>query len=354
MTSPARYQPIATPPAQRTNISQATAIEQSRAVAEVQAAVLVAQQNRRDKSIAVAEMRDATAQTYVAERAFFRFPRGGQTVSGPSVHLARELARCWGNIQFGVTELRRDDDKGESEMQAYAWDLETNARNSTTFIVPHKRDTKKGVVPLADMRDIYENNANNGARRLREAIFAVLPGWFVDEAQDRCTETLNGGGGVPLAQRIANSIGAFEKIGVTRQQLESKIGRPSGEWTEHDVTELGVAFKSIRAGEVTKEDEFPPARVTAAEISSSTERKTSTRRKKDPEVPAEPPVELATEEQIVDLAKAIADDGITDPSEAVKWVAETVKQPGIEKLEDLTRDQAQWLLNGFAQDGGAA
>lgn len=269
MTSPARYQPAFQPAMQRTNVSQATAIEQSRAVAEVQAAVLVAQQNRRSKPIAVEEMRDATAQASVADKAFFKFPRAGQTVSGPSIHLARELARCWGNIQFGVTELRRDDDKGESEMQAYAWDLETNARNATTFIVPHKRDTRQGAQKLTDMRDIYENNANAGARRLREAIFSVLPGWFIEEAQDRCNETLAKGGGVPLPQRIANSVAAFEGIGVTRAQLETKIGRVSAEWTEHDVSGLGVTYSSLKRGEVTRDEEFPATRVTAGEITGA-------------------------------------------------------------------------------------
>jgi hypothetical protein len=57
---------------------------------------------------------------------------------------------------------------------------------------------------LVDMRDIYENNANNGARRLREAIFAILPAWFKEEAKELCSKTLEGGGDKPLAQRIAD------------------------------------------------------------------------------------------------------------------------------------------------------
>lgn len=267
MNSPARYTPIAAPAAQRANVSQATAIEQSRAVAEVQASVLVAQQNPRNKAFAVAEMREACAQTSVAERAFFEFRRSGQSVTGASIHLARELARCWGNIQFGVTELRRGE--RESEMQAFAWDLETNARTATTFIVPHVRDTQAGSKDLVNMRDIYENNANNGARRLREAIFTVLPGWFVDEAQELCRKTLEKGGDVPLPQRVANGIAAYEAIGVTRAQLESKIGRPSADWTVSDVVNLGVTLKSIRAGDLSRDDEFPAVRVTAAEIAAA-------------------------------------------------------------------------------------
>jgi hypothetical protein len=247
-------------------IGQGTAVEQSRAVAEVQAAIVVAQQVPRDINSAIFEMRQSCQQMFLAERAFFRYSRGSGNITGASVHLARELARCWGNIQYGLVEMRRDDEFGQSEMQAFAWDVEKNSRNSSTFIVPHKRDQKGGPKQLTDMRDIYENNANNGARRVREAIFAILPPWFVEEAKQICTKTLADGGGKPLPQRIADAIRAFEGIGITQDRIETKLGRPSGKWTEHDVAQLLVAFQSIQRGEVTADEEFPLPRVTVDEI----------------------------------------------------------------------------------------
>ncbi len=247
-------------------IGQATAIEQSRAVAEVHAAIVVAQQCPRNIQAAIADMRSACARKGLAERAFYAFPRGGQTVSGESVYLARELARCWGNIQYGVAELRRDDEIGQSEMQAFAWDVQSNSRTSHIFIVPHKRDKRGGAERLTDMRDIYENNANNGARRVREAIFGVLPAWFVDEATELCRRTLEDGGGIPLPQRIANMLTHFETLGVTVDQIEQKLGRPSGKWTDFDVAQLGVTFKSVQRGELTRDEAFPPAKVTLEEL----------------------------------------------------------------------------------------
>ena len=163
------------PAAMPERVGQGTAVEQSRAVAEVQAAIYVAQQCPRNISAAIEEMRQSCRQPFLAERAFYRFPRAGGAVTGASVHLARALASCWGNVDYGLVEMRRDDVYGESEMKAYAWDVEKNTRTSSTFIVPHKRDQKGGPKDLKDMRDIYENNANNGARRVREAIFAILP-----------------------------------------------------------------------------------------------------------------------------------------------------------------------------------
>lgn len=257
-------QPVALP----SHVGQATAVEQSRAVAEVLAAVQVAQQCPRNIQSALADMRASCKQTGLAERAFYRYPRAGQTVSGASVHLARELARCWGNIQYGIAELRRDDAGGYSEMQAFAWDVQTNTRSAQVFVVPHKRDTRDGAKALVDMREVYENNANNGARRLREAIFSVLPPWFVEEAKDLCNATLAGGGGKPLPQRIADAIAAFGGQGITEEQLADKLGRKSSDWTEHDVAQLLVIFKSLQRGEVTRDEEFPTPRVSVAEIAA--------------------------------------------------------------------------------------
>jgi hypothetical protein len=251
-------------------VGQATAVEQSRAIAEVHAAIVVAQQCPRDVQQAIRDMRDSCRQKALAERAFFRYSRGDGPVTGPSIHLARELGRCWGNIQWGINEMRRDDEYGQSEMQAWAWDVQTNSRSSNAFIVPHRRDTRNGPKALTDQRDIYENNANNAARRLREAIFAVLPTWFVEEAKDICNQTLNDGGGKPLAKRVEEALNGFSLMSITEAQLEEKLGVPVAKWVERDVAQLGVIYKSLQRGETRKDEEFPassaPARVTVTEI----------------------------------------------------------------------------------------
>lgn len=247
-------------------VGQATAVEQSRAMAEVQAAVVVAQQHPRNTNAAILEMRDSCRNMRLAERAFFRFSRAGSQVTGPTVHLARELARVWGNVQYGISELSRDDEHGQSEMQSWAWDLQTNTRSSQIFIVPHVRDTQKGPKKLTDMRDVYENNTNQGARRLRQAIWSVLPPWFVDEAVEICNRTLKDGGGKPLATRVADAVKAFEGKGVSVDRIERKLNRPTGRWNEHDVAQLVVTFKSLERGEITIEEEFPQERVSSADL----------------------------------------------------------------------------------------
>lgn len=249
-----------------THIGQATAIESSRAEAEVRAAVFIAQQSPRNIPAAQEEMRFACRQLAIAEKAFFSYPKGGSTITGPSIHLARELALIWGNLQHGTMELSRDTALGQSEILAYAWDLQRNSRSSQIFIVPHIRDTKGGGSKLTDLRDVYENNANLGARRLREAIFAMLPAWYVSEAVEICQTALKAGNGKPLEDRINEAIANFERGGVTLKQLETKVGCARRKWDEDDVATLGVIFRSLRNKEVVRDEVFPPEHVTASEI----------------------------------------------------------------------------------------
>jgi hypothetical protein len=325
-------------------IGQATAIEQSRAIAQVQAMVIVAQQCPRSVPAAIRSMEEACRQPELAGKAFFRFPRAGQTVSGPSVHLARELARCWGNIEHGVTEMRRDDGAAQSEMQAFAWDLETNTRSAAVFIVPHKRDTREGVRDLTDMRDIYENNANNGARRLREAIFSVLPVWFREQAMTLCDKTLEDGGGRPLAQRIADAVTAFERYGVTPGRIAAKFGHADmGELTAHDVGQLGVIYESLKQGTVTVDEEFPAEqpRVTAADIIGHA-----------PEAAQAPVPPRATTGQVGVIRRHFKRLGFTDDEDEQRLAATAAiagRDAAIESTKELTQAEAKAVADQLAE-----
>ena len=245
-------------------VTQTTAVEQARAIAEVQAAVVVAQQCPRDLNRAESEMLSSCSRLSLAERAIYRVTNRGE---GPSVHLARELARIWGNVTYGVHELRRDDEAGVSEIQAFAWDVQANVRSTRTFQVPHQRMAGGKRKALVDLTDVYLNNQNIGSRAVRECIFTVLPTWFVEAADARCRQTLRDGDGKPLAERIADAVAAFDTThGIRLAQLEDKLGRKRGQWDAGNVASLGVLFQSLQRGDVTIEEEFPTVRVTAADL----------------------------------------------------------------------------------------
>ena len=234
--------------AQMDKINQGTvAIEASRAIAEAQGKLVIAKRFPRDEVEAYAKAMEACQRPTMAAKAFYSFPRGGQTVEGPTIRFAEELARCWGNIDYGIKELSQDD--GKSEMQAYAWDLETNAQSVQNFTNPHQREQGKKMVKLTSQRDIYENNANMATRRLRSRILAILPSWFVEDAIEECKKTLAGRNDTPLIDRVKKMVVAFAKIGVTQEQIEKRLKKKIDTMNADDFVEYTGIYNAIKQGE---------------------------------------------------------------------------------------------------------
>ena len=247
--------------AQMDKINQGTvAIEASRAIAEAQGKLVIAKRFPRNEVEAYAKAMEACQRPTMAAKAFYSFPRGGQTVEGPTIRFAEELARCWGNIDYGIKELSQDD--GKSEMQAYAWDLETNAQSVQNFTNPHKRektDRKTRTVVMENLtshRDIYENNANMATRRLRSRILAILPSWFVEDAIEECKKTLAGRNDTPLIDRVKKMVVAFAKIGVTQEQIEKRLKKKIDTMNADDFVEYTGIYNAIKQGESKIADWF--------------------------------------------------------------------------------------------------
>ena len=247
--------------AQMDKIKQGTiAIEASRAIAEAQGKLVIAKRFPRDEVQSYAKAMEACQRPTMAAKAFYSFPRGGQTVEGPTIRFAEELARCWGNIDYGIKELSQDD--GKSEMQAYAWDLETNAQSVQNFTNPHKREktdkrTKTVVMEtLTGQRDIYENNANMATRRLRSRILAILPAWFVEDAIAECKKTLAGQNDTPLIDRVKKMVVQFAKLGVTQEMIEKRLKRKVDTMTSDDFVEYVGIYNAVKGGESKIADWF--------------------------------------------------------------------------------------------------
>ena len=252
------------------NINQGTvAIEANRAIAEAQGKLVIAKRFPRDEVAAYSKLIQACQRPALAEKAFYSFPRAGQTISGPTIRFAEEIARCWGNIDYGIKELSQDG--GKSEMQAYAWDLETNAQSVQNFTNPHQREktdrrTKTTVMEdLTSQRDIYENNANMATRRLRARILAIVPSWFVDGAIEECKKTLAGKNDVPLVDRVMKMVVQFSKLGVTQEQIELRLKKKVDAMNADDFAEFIGIYNAIKGGE-SKISEWFEATKTASKL----------------------------------------------------------------------------------------
>lgn len=237
-------------------------VEQSRAIAETQAAMMVAKKFPRDPVAAMDRILNACTRPTLAQSALYSYNRGGSDVTGPSIRLAETLAQQWGNFQFGIRELEQR--AGESVVEAFAWDIETNTRQTKIFTVKHERHTKKGAYALTDPRDIYEMTANQGARRLRACILGVIPGDVVEAAQQACEKTLAVRVEI-TPERLAAMLETFAAFGVTKAQIEKRLQCHLEAMKPAQFVNLGKIANSIRDGMSSAGDWFEAEEAPAAD-----------------------------------------------------------------------------------------
>jgi len=230
-------------------------IEQSRAIQEVQAAMVIAKKFPRDEAVAMDRILKTCTRTALADKAMYAFPRGKELVTGPSIRLAEAIAQNWGNIQFGIRELEQVE--GNSTVEAFAWDLETNTRQAKVFQVAHIRSTRNGNKKLTDPRDIYEMTANQGARRLRSCILGVIPGDVIDVAVRQCEITLASNSGT-TEEAMKKVIEHFAKVCVTPEMIEKRLGHNIAATTQTEIVNLRKIYRSLRDNMAKVEDFFGP------------------------------------------------------------------------------------------------
>lgn len=228
--------------------------ESAKAVAEVQAAMIIAKRFPRNPIQATDNILQACTRQALAESAMYAYSRGGTDITGPSIRMAEALAQLWGNISYGIRELSQSN--GESTVEAFAHDLETNTKQIKVFQVPHIRYSKsKGNTKLSDPRDIYELTANNGARRLRACILGIIPGDLVEAAVKQCELTLRTKADV-TPERIQSLLEKFADHGVTKEMIEKRIQRRMDAMTPALMVQMGKIYNSLRDGMSSAKDWF--------------------------------------------------------------------------------------------------
>lgn len=221
----------------------AVAIEQERAIAEAQGQLILAKKFPRDENRAHDQLMKACSVKAFAETAFYSVPNRG---SGPSIRFAEEVARVYGNFQYGHRELSRAD--GKSEVEVYAWDMENNNYSKRQITVPHVVDTKNGPKILRDQNDINNLIANVASKQMRGRILALMPKWMVADAIERCKQTLAGTTDEPIEARVRKMTQAFSKFGVTVKMLEDYLGHSLGETTLDELVDMTGIFNALKEG----------------------------------------------------------------------------------------------------------
>jgi hypothetical protein len=227
---------------------------------EIQSAITIAKRFPRNEDQAFAKLMRAASRSSFAEDAAYQFPRGNVQVEGPSVNLAREAARVWGNIRYGLDVIRDDDDS--RQIRGWGWDMETNVRVSMEddFAKLIQRKQKGGgtVWVKPDERDLRELTNRRGAILVRNALLQLLPKDLIEDAMDKCKATLREKAAQDPDAARKRIILAFGELNITPEMLEQKLGHPLGQASPAEIAELRSIYKSIADGNSTWAEYLEP------------------------------------------------------------------------------------------------
>lgn len=181
----------------------------------------------------------------------------GRAISGPSVVLAKIMAREFGNMRVENRVVGYD--KTHVTCEATCFDLQKNYAIRTT--IKKSLLTSSGSRVSEDMCVITGNAGN--AIALRNAIFAVLPKQAIDKVYTAVREKMKGKLSAPneLIAARTKTIDYFKTtyqyMNLTDQEICMAVGRQTIEHlTAEDVIALRGLETSLRDGDMTVESAF--------------------------------------------------------------------------------------------------
>lgn len=300
-------------------------IESQRAVAEARGQIQLAKMFPRSIVQATEELLEACKNKEFAEQAFYSVPNRG---SGPSIRFAEEIARCYGNFEYGHRELSRDG--GKSEVEVYAWDKEKNNYSKRQITVDHVRYTRSnGNTKLTDPNDIDNRIANVAAKQMRGRILALVSKSLVAIGIEACKATLAGGSDTKsVSAQIQKATKLFSTYGVKVAHLETYLGHSLDHATIDTVTDLLGVYNALREGAKVADYFSPPEKEVAAipeetgksklgkKAAEASPKKAPSKSKTKPEPEPEPEVESEPEPQ-PEPAKTVDKSAKTAQSNAI-------------------------------------
>jgi hypothetical protein len=251
---------------------------------EIQSAVVLAKRFPRDEDGAFQRLMKACGRTSFAEDAEYSFPRGNKLndetgqweknfVNGPSINLAREGSRVWGNMRHGFVVTT--DTENERTIMGFAWDLETNTRvqaeDSFKKLVYRRKDG--WVKP--DERDLRELTNRRAAILKRNCILEILPKDLIEDALDECRKTLRSNAEKDPDGERKKILMAFSQLNISAEMLTAYLGHAVGQSSPAEIADLRAVYKSISDGNTTWADYVNGnTEASAADLKDKTKAKT--------------------------------------------------------------------------------
>lgn len=201
---------------------------------------------------------------------YYRFPvrdnKSGTTkyIEGPSIKLAMELSRLYGNCNVFCLPIDLD---GFWMIHAKFHDVESGYMLVRPF---QQRKDASRLGGTDDGRRLEIALAIGVSKALRNVIVNALPtltDFCFEEARNALVDKI-GGDLAKYRERTAERVSSH----VDLKRVEAVIGRTKDEWLAPDVAKIIAMMKAIQDGFASIEDTFPPLGTEAASTTSTTEK----------------------------------------------------------------------------------
>lgn len=214
--------------------------------AEIESSIIIARKFPRDQSQAFANLMLSCKRPSFADGVEYSFPRGGSQITGPSVKVAREAARVWGNIRHGLQIVREDEDN--RQIRGFAWDLETNTKVEAEMEFKKLIFRRKDGWVKPDERDLRELTNKHGAILVRNCLLQVLPPDLIEDACHESRATMQNRDAEDPEGARKRLIMAFGSLNINPKMLSKYLGHPVDELQPDGVEELRGIYASIKDG----------------------------------------------------------------------------------------------------------
>lgn len=245
----------------------------------------------------------ATIDEDTSASCFYKLPRGGKTIEGPSIRLAEIAKTAYGNIRTAARIVAEDSTTVTA--QGVCHDLERNI--ATSVEITRRITDKYGKRFNDDMIAVTKNAACAIAQR--NAIYAVVPRVYINSILKEAKKVAVGDAST-LNDRRYKMLDYFTKMGVTEMQILAVTDHKGIEDIDLDDLELLTGIKTaIKDGFTTVDEVFNQQPEDSGK--SNTERLADIiaghqkEQIKKPETPAEEP---KTESKLPEWEPPSADD----------------------------------------------
>jgi hypothetical protein len=217
---------------------------------------------RRDERLVLQKIRTLAAAA--STEWFYRFPVKNKRenrvdhIEGPSVKLANDLARLYGNCDI---DCRATDLGTHILFTARFIDLETGYSLTRPF------QQRKGASRMGADQDrqadiTFQIGASKAIRNVIVNALQTFADFALSEAKEALVERI----GSDLPKWRERTLTRLREYPVDLARVEAVIGRPAREWVATDLARVIASMKAVADGMATIDETFPPRKEEASEL----------------------------------------------------------------------------------------